>query len=71
MKELTFETALNRLNEISVLMEKGTATLDESISLYEEGIKLSNFCAKKLDEAEQKIITLGDKLPSDGDAADV
>ena len=60
MDNMTFENALKRLSEISVLMENGTPTLDESMQLYEEGIKLSKFCAEKLDEAEQKIVKLSE-----------
>ena len=36
-------------------MESGEAMLDETLSLYEEGVKLIQFCTKALDSAEQKI----------------
>lgn len=54
-KKITFEAALARLEEIVSAMESGDAMLDESLSLYEEGIKLIGFCTKALDDAEQKV----------------
>jgi exodeoxyribonuclease VII small subunit len=54
-KKMTFEAALARLEEIVSAMESGDAMLDESLSLYEEGVKLIQFCAKALDDAEQKV----------------
>ena len=54
-KKLTFESALARLDEIVRAMENGQAMLDESLSLYEEGVGLIQFCSKALDDAEQKV----------------
>ena len=54
-KKMSFEKALARLEEIVRAMESGDAMLDESLSLYEEGVKLIQFCAKALDDAEQKV----------------
>ena len=54
-KKMTFEGALARLDEIVRAMENGQAMLDESLSLYEEGIQLIQFCSKALDDAEQKV----------------
>ena len=36
-------------------LESGNATLDESLSLYEEGIALVKLCSARLDDAEQRI----------------
>lgn len=55
MSELTFEAALARLEEIVRGLERGESTLDEALSLYEEGVKLARFCNSRLDEAEAKI----------------
>lgn len=55
---LSFEEAMLRLREIADKLENGQATLDESLSLYEEGIALVKLCNEKLNEAEQKIRTL-------------
>jgi exodeoxyribonuclease VII small subunit len=51
----TFETAVTRLEEIVQRLEKGELTLEESLTLYEEGIGLSKLCHQKLEEAEGKI----------------
>lgn len=54
-KEYKFEEALDRLGEIVRILESGDAPLDESITLFEEGIKLSKQCAELLEKAEQKV----------------
>ena len=54
-KKKTFESSLARLEEIVRAMESGNIMLDESLSLYEEGVKLIKFCTKALDDAEQKV----------------
>jgi exodeoxyribonuclease VII small subunit len=54
-KKKTFESSLARLEEIVSAMESGEIMLDESLSLYEEGIKLIKYCTKALDDAEQKV----------------
>ena len=48
MEELKFEDKMNRLNEIVDLLEKGEVSLDESIKLYEEGLKLSKSLKEEL-----------------------
>jgi len=55
MKEKKFEEALERLEEIVKKMEEGDMTLEESLEAFEEGVRLSRFCSKKLDEAERKV----------------
>ncbi|MBQ7380473.1 MAG: exodeoxyribonuclease VII small subunit [Clostridia bacterium] len=54
----SFEESVGRLEEIVRLLENGTATLDESLKLYEEGIALVRVCNEKLDRAENKIKVL-------------
>jgi exodeoxyribonuclease VII small subunit len=51
----SFEGALLRLEQIVQRLEKGELPLEESLVLYEEGIKLSRLCHAKLEEAEGKI----------------
>ena len=58
MAEMTFETAMKRLEEIVALLEGGNCTLDESLKLFEEGTKLTAFCSDALKNAEQKIVQL-------------
>ena len=53
--KMTFEAALARLEEIVRAMESGSAALDSSLSLFEEGVKLIKICNEKLDSAEQKV----------------
>jgi exodeoxyribonuclease VII small subunit len=50
-----FEDALTRLEGIVARLEQGELPLEESLGLYEEGIKLSRLCHAKLEEAEAKI----------------
>lgn len=57
-KKKTFEESMLRLEEIVSRLEKGDATLEESITLFEEGTKLAAACAKQLDSAEQKVVKL-------------
>ena len=57
-KKNNFEDLLKRLQEISDELEREDVGLDDSIKLYEEGIKLSKLCYKKLNDAELKISEL-------------
>lgn len=54
-KPKDFESALERLDEITDLLESGDATLEDSLSLYTEGLEIAHFCTSKLNEAEKKI----------------
>ncbi len=58
MAKESFEKALKRLEEIVNKLESGALPLDESLKIFEEGVKLSRFCTKKLDEAERKVEVL-------------
>ena len=55
MKEVKFETALKRLEEIVQKLESEETDLDQSIKVFEEGNKLVKLCLKKLENAEQKV----------------
>lgn len=54
-QELTFQQAMNRLEEIVRLLEEGCKPLEESIALYEEGGALTKLCEQKLAAAKLKI----------------
>lgn len=54
-ENMTFEAALARLSEISELLARNEVSLDESIALYSEGVKLFKFCNSKLEQAELTI----------------
>ncbi len=58
MAEIKFEDALEKLERIVGDLEGGNLGLNESLKKYEEGIKLSSICSKKLDEAKKKVQTL-------------
>lgn len=59
---MKFEQALGRLEEIVRALDGGAAPLDESLALFEEGVRLVKLCSEKLDSAEQtvKILVRGD-----------
>lgn len=69
-----FESALERLDEITDLLESGEAKLEDSLSLYTEGLEIANYCTGQLNEAEKKVKLIADKngLPveTDFDEAD-
>ena len=54
-KEMTFEVAIARLEEIVRALESGSAPLDKSLALFEEGVALVKLCNSRLDNAEQKV----------------
>lgn len=54
-ERLSFEEALSKLEIIISKLEDPAVSLEESISLYEEGMKLTKLCSETLEEAELKI----------------
>ena len=57
-EEMPFEAAIARLEVIVKAMEGENLSLDESLSLYEEGIALTRRLNRELTEAEQKVMIL-------------
>ena len=55
MSEIKFEKAMTRLENIIEELERGDLDMDKSLEIFEEGIKMSRLCSKKLNEAEAKI----------------
>jgi exodeoxyribonuclease VII small subunit len=53
-----FEEALARLEAIVAELERGELPLEDSMRVFEEGIKLSRVCLKMLEEAERKVEVL-------------
>ncbi len=53
--DIDFETAIVELEGIVKKLEAGNVSLNESISLFEKGINLSDACSKMLQEAKQRI----------------
>ncbi|WP_434683712.1 exodeoxyribonuclease VII small subunit [Pseudanabaena minima] len=55
LPELSFEEQMQRLEEIVEILDDGEVALDEMLSLYEEGMKRSQYCREYLEKAEQKV----------------
>ena len=55
MAEIKFEEALKKLERIVSDLETGDMSLEESLSKYEEGIKLSKICSRQLEAAKSKV----------------
>ena len=51
----TFEEQITKLEETVRLLERGDISLDESLALFEQGIKLTKCCQEQLDKAEKKV----------------
>ena len=54
-EEIKFEKALEKLEKIVEDLESGNVDLEEALKKYEEGVKLSGICQKRLAQAEKKI----------------
>lgn len=55
MENISFEKALKRLEEIVRHLETGDLSLDDSIRIFEEGMKLSLYCQQELEKADARI----------------
>ena len=66
-KDLSFEESILKLEAIVKKMEGGTATLEESLAEFEEGVRLIRFCTEKLEKAEQKVKIL---IGNDGEVSE-
>ena len=70
-KDFTFEETFKNLEDIVNQLESGQETLEKSLELFEEGIKLSDICRAKLDNADQKIKKLIKKTDSSFELKDI
>lgn len=61
MAKLTFEKALEELEDIVDVLESDELSLEKALAKFEEGMKLSQFCSNKLDETEKKISLIMEK----------
>jgi exodeoxyribonuclease VII small subunit len=66
-QELTFETALAELEQLVSKLEAGDLTLEESLTLFERGQQLADYCNNLLDNASLRI----EQLTADGEIVDV
>ena len=55
MAKKSFEDALQDLEQITRDLEEGNLTLEESLKKFDQGIKLAEFCSKKLDDAQARV----------------
>jgi len=70
-KNFAFEETFKNLEEIVNQLESGQETLENSLELFEEGIRLSEICRNKLDNADQKIKKLIKKTDSSFELKDI
>ena len=54
-KDMKFKEALAKLSEINEKLSAEDVSLEDSVKLFKEGVELTKFCQKKLDEAKQEI----------------
>ncbi len=62
MKKLSFDAALKRLEEIVDLLEAGQLSLEESLRMFEEGVKISLYCQEELQKTDGKVSLLIKKM---------
>ena len=55
MAKKSFEQSLRQLEKIVQDLESGDLSLEKAIKKFEEGIQLSKYCSRKLDETEERI----------------
>lgn len=58
MQNITFESAMERLEKITSELSREGITLEESLALYEEGVALARICNQRLEDTERKIKAL-------------
>jgi exodeoxyribonuclease VII small subunit len=68
--EPTIEEALKRLEAIAEQLEDPELDLDQAVKLYEEGLRLYERCAKKLDAADLRITQLAEALQKQAKTSD-
>jgi exodeoxyribonuclease VII small subunit len=62
---LNLEEALGDLERIVSDLEDGRLSLEESLALFEKGVKLVRLCSMCLEEAEQRVESLTGEVPED------
>jgi len=65
--DITFEVALQQLEETVAKLEAGDLTLEEALELFETGQRLAQYCNLKLESADLKL----EQLTSDGEIAEI
>tara|TARA_B100000427_G_C15318839_1_gene511552 strand:- start:349 stop:579 length:231 start_codon:yes stop_codon:yes gene_type:complete len=70
-KELNIESSFDRLESIVTKMESGEVSLEQSLILFEEGMKLIEGCQGQLNKAEQKVEELISKSKKRNETEDI
>lgn len=70
MKKMNFDQALKRLEEIVEQLESGQVSLEESLRVFEEGVKLSLYCQEELQKTDGKVSLLIRKMNGDLELTD-
>lgn len=55
MEDLNFEEALKRLEGLVAKLEAGDLSLEQALEVFEEGVRLSRHCSRRLNEAQKRI----------------
>lgn len=69
MSTMTFEKALEKLSAVVSQLETGNLPLEKSLKLYEEGVSLSAFCEKALQDATLRVRELRPAKPQPDEEA--
>lgn len=67
IEEMSFEEAVKELETIVQQLEQGNVPLEESLESFQRGIKLSEYCKQKLQNAEETVTKIANK---DGEEVD-
>ncbi|GEK33982.1 exodeoxyribonuclease VII small subunit [Kurthia sibirica] len=59
-KKQNFADSISQLEEIVMKLEKGEVPLEAAIELYQDGMKLSQYCHEQLEHAEKQLVTIMD-----------
>ena len=65
LDKMTFEEAMNELENLVESLDKGDISLDQAIAAYDRGSQLKDHCQKKLSEAKMKVETIQSSDNSD------
>ncbi|MDG6244364.1 MAG: exodeoxyribonuclease VII small subunit [Methanolobus sp.] len=61
LEAMSFESSLEELESLVERLERGHLTLDESLGIFERGMKLARICNLKLSKAEMKVQVLAEE----------
>ena len=64
-KQLTFEEAMQKLEQINLQLQQSNTSLTKSIELYQQGLSLANYCKQQLLTATKKIEELNKENSND------